>query len=256
MNTQKTLLQLYWDTRDVIAPTLAYSQHLYEQVLDQYVTSETEWLDLGCGHHLLPEGRKKEESDLIGRCKRIIGIDSDMWSLQKHQTISLRARGDITWLPFRDGSFDLVTANMVVEHLDRPADQFAEVSRVLKPGGHFIFHTPNSYGYFSLMRRLVPTSLNVKLAKFLEARGAEDIFPVQYKANTRKEIYELAKAVGFAVVKIKMVVTDAIFSPVPPLMVFELIWIRTLMTEPLKPLRTNIIGILRRGKPQTISSNI
>ena len=246
MNMRRKLLSIYWKTRNVIAPTLVYSQQIYEQVLEQYVTSETDWLDLGCGHHLLPEWREKEERHLVRRCKRIIGIDSDMLSLQKHQTVPLRVRGNITWLPFNDASFDLVTANMVVEHLDNPAGQFAEVNRVLKPGGRFIFHTPNLHGYFSLMRRLVPNWLNKKLAKLVDGTDAEDIFPVQYKANTRKEIDELANAVGFNVVQRRMVVTDAIFSSVPPIMIFELLWIRTLMTEPLKPLRTNIIAILRK----------
>jgi ubiquinone/menaquinone biosynthesis C-methylase UbiE len=247
MDVQRILLQFYWDTRDVITPTLAYSQHLYEQILDKYVMSDTDWLEVGCGHRLLPKEREKEETDLVRRCKQIVGIDADMLSLQKQKTIPLRVRGDVTWLPFADESFELVTANMVVEHLDKPAAQFAEVKRVLKPGGHFIFHTPNSHGYFSLMRRLVPTWLNQKLAKFADGRAAEDIFPVQYKANTRKEIEELAREVGFTEVKVKMVVTDAIFSPIPPVMVFELIWIRALMTEPLKPLRTNIIAIFRKS---------
>jgi ubiquinone/menaquinone biosynthesis C-methylase UbiE len=246
MNVRRPLHSLYCKTRDVIAPTLVYSQYLYEQVLEQYVTPETDWLDLGCGHHILPEWRAEEERHLVRHCRRITGIDSDMRSLQKHKTITQRIRGSITRLPFRDASFDLITADMVVEHLDDPAVQFAEVRRVLKPGGIFIFHTPNSRGYFSLMRRLVPNWLNKKLAKLLDGREIEDVFPVQYKANATKEIYELARAVGLSVVKIKMIVTDATFSVIPPVMLFELIWIRVLMTEPLKPLRTNIIAILKR----------
>ena len=32
-------------------------------------------------------------------------------------------------------TFDLVTANMVVEHLTQPVRQFSEIQRVLRPGG-------------------------------------------------------------------------------------------------------------------------
>jgi len=42
-------------------------------------------------------------------------------------------------LPFENDAFDAVVANFVVHHLARPEVVFAEVSRVLKPGGHFAF---------------------------------------------------------------------------------------------------------------------
>jgi hypothetical protein len=34
----------------------------------------------------------------------------------------------------------------------------------------------------------------------------------------------------------------------PPLVIFELMWIRALMTRPFKGLRTNIIGVLRKRR--------
>jgi SAM-dependent methyltransferase len=42
-------------------------------------------------------------------------------------------------LPFDDGVFDAVVSNYVVHHLARPEVVFREISRVLKPGGHFAF---------------------------------------------------------------------------------------------------------------------
>ncbi|HMF58364.1 MAG TPA: class I SAM-dependent methyltransferase, partial [Pyrinomonadaceae bacterium] len=141
MKMRRAMFGIYWKARDVIAPTLVFSQQIYEQVLGDYVTPETDWLDLGCGWKILPDWREQVERSLVARCKSVVGIDYDMLSLGKHRTISRRVRGDITRLPFCDASFDLVTANMVVEHLDAPAVQFAEVHRILRPGGIFIFHT-------------------------------------------------------------------------------------------------------------------
>jgi SAM-dependent methyltransferase len=41
-------------------------------------------------------------------------------------------------LPFDDGEFDAVTCAVSVDYLTRPLEVFAEVHRVLKPGGAFV----------------------------------------------------------------------------------------------------------------------
>lgn len=45
--------------------------------------------------------------------------------------------------PFADGTFDAVVAMMVIEHLYDPFHAFAEVARVLKPGGAAFVNLPN-----------------------------------------------------------------------------------------------------------------
>ncbi len=236
----------YGGARRLIAPGLQYSQNLYEDVLKEYVIEGTEWLDLGCGHQILPGWRAEAEKRLVEKCRMVVGVDYSLGSLKNHENISLRIRGDITKLPFRDNSFGLVTANMVVEHLDDPATQFQEINRILKPGGIFIFHTPNNLGHATIMARMVPGALKDKLAYILDGRKEEDVFETHYKANTRKEIDDVARRTGFEVLKTKMLVSDAIFAIIPPLAVLELIWIRALMTEPLKRFRTTIISILKK----------
>jgi SAM-dependent methyltransferase len=55
-------------------------------------------------------------------------------------------------LPFADGSFDLVVCNAVLEHLHGIHKHvFAEAHRVLAPGGHIVFTTPN---LASLLKRV------------------------------------------------------------------------------------------------------
>jgi SAM-dependent methyltransferase len=54
--------------------------------------------------------------------------------------------GDITRLPWEDGSFDRVLSGDVIEHLDRPDGErmLREAHRVLRPGGWLVLHTaPN-----------------------------------------------------------------------------------------------------------------
>src|SRR5262249_53460014 len=186
------------------------SQCLYEDILAREAISGITWLDLGCGHQVLPEWRANEEKALL-RDKTIVGIDCDFPSLTRHPNLSLKGCGNIGRLPFRDSSFDLVTANMVVEHLDDPRPQVQENGGILKPGGRFIFHTVNRHGHFALLRRLTPHRLKDRIVRVLDGREAEDVFEVHYKANTRHRIEELSRAAGFRVVKIRMLVTDAVF---------------------------------------------
>lgn len=48
--------------------------------------------------------------------------------------------GNAHELPFVDASFDTVTASLVFCSVDDPARALAEVFRVLRPGGRFLFH--------------------------------------------------------------------------------------------------------------------
>jgi ubiquinone/menaquinone biosynthesis C-methylase UbiE len=46
-------------------------------------------------------------------------------------------------LQFADGSVDLVTVVRVIHHLPDPSAEFAEIARILKPGGYFFFEFAN-----------------------------------------------------------------------------------------------------------------
>lgn len=50
-------------------------------------------------------------------------------------------------LKFKDGSVDLVTVVRVIHHLPDPSAEFAEIARILEPGGYFFFEFAN-YGHF------------------------------------------------------------------------------------------------------------
>src|SRR6478609_10991689 len=59
---------------------------------------------------------------------------------------------DIRWvqgdlnerLPLGDGSFDLIVAAEVIEHLENPRAMCREIFRLLRPGGRFVVSTPNN----------------------------------------------------------------------------------------------------------------
>ncbi len=246
MKSRERLQNVYGLLKRAIVPGLKYSQTVYEDVLNAVIPQRAVWLDVGCGHHMLPPWRLEQERELTGRAEKLVGLDVDLPSLIKHRTISKRVCGVADNLPFEDEFFDAATANMVVEHLDDPRTQFAEINRVLKPGARFTFHTPNERGYFAVARRLLPGKLAKKAAAMLDGRGGEDVFEVHYKANSQEKIERIADETNFEVEQIRFVSSDAVCAIVPPLAVAELVWIRLLMAKSLRRLRTNLIVTLRK----------
>jgi ubiquinone/menaquinone biosynthesis C-methylase UbiE len=243
-----SLYSLYAKIERRITPTLRYSQYFYEDVLREILPAGASWLDLGCGHKVLPIWREKQERDLVGKAGVVVGFDYDSPSLRKHRSINNLVCGEISALPFPDNTFDLVTANMVVEHLDDPQVQFREVQRVLRPGGTFLFHTPNINGYTTVAARMIPEFLKAPLAEVLDGRPAGDVFKTHYRANSESQIQHVALDSGFDVGKIRFIASSAKFAIIVPVAFFELFWIRLLLTRKLRHLRTNLIVTLK--KPQ------
>jgi ubiquinone/menaquinone biosynthesis C-methylase UbiE len=245
---REKLYSLYLFFQDRITPGLRFSQYLYQEVLEEIVHAETEWLDLGCGHQIFPEWRLAQEKAIVARCKRVVGVDEDQPSLLRHRTITNRIHANISNLPFADKSFDLVTANMVVEHLNDPDQQFREIARILRPGGLFIFHTPNDRGYPVRAAKLLPESLKAPLVRLLEGRKSEDLFPTFYRANSISVIRELASRNDFVVERVRLMVNNAVFKMFLPLAILELFWIRLLMSPRLKTHRPYLLAVLKKPR--------
>ena len=55
-------------------------------------------------------------------------------------------------LPFPDASFDLVTMDSVIEHVESPARSISEIARVLRPGGVVFLSWPNKGSLINLWR--------------------------------------------------------------------------------------------------------
>jgi SAM-dependent methyltransferase len=103
----------------------------------------TRLLDLGCGagRHAFEAARRGAEVVALdtdhGELQRVCAVAAAMAEAGEIQAPAsiIAAAGDATRMPLPDGSFDLVIAAEVLEHV--PADQRAinEISRVLRPGG-------------------------------------------------------------------------------------------------------------------------
>jgi ubiquinone/menaquinone biosynthesis C-methylase UbiE len=241
--------QISFQFQRVLTPGLENSQYVYRGVLSRLVNRNVDWLDLGCGHQLLPEwmpGWQEHEAAIINAARQVTGIDLDEAALKRHKHITRKLVGDLHHLPLKENSFDLVTANVVLEHIADPSLLLAEIRRVLRPGGLFLFHTPNLLSYGTLLALLMPQRLKNELALFLQGRKGEDVYPTFYRINTRRRIEDLARRSGFSVTELRMVETSAQTYMLGPLVVIELFLIRAMRWSVCENYRTNIIAILMK----------
>ena len=58
-------------------------------------------------------------------------------------------------LPFDDESVDLVTVVRVIHHLPDPTEEFAEISRILKPGGYLFIEFANYANFKNRVEHVV-----------------------------------------------------------------------------------------------------
>ncbi len=253
-NLRSALFAFYNYAQPLLCPELRNAQFAYKETLESRLSRDTLWLDIGCGRRLLPDwipASEQAQALLVGLPRGIFGIDSNLASLRDNRILKNRVAGDSCGLPFADNSFDLVTANMVVEHVADPDELLREVRRVLKADGIFLFHTPNLRSYATLMATLVPERMKVMLIGFLEGRQEKDVFPALYSMNTPRRIQEVAERNGFRVVELNMTESSAQAVMLGPVVLFELLWIRLLRWRIFRGLRSNIIALLQKNSPST-----
>ena len=243
LSIRRFMLRMYWLVQKAVVPLLKSSQWAYYEKVHRDALGSV-WLDIGCGHNVFGNWMVKEQDDVIRRSRMIVGIDLDFPGLCRHAGIHNRCMADSTILPFRDESFDLVTANMVMEHVSEPAEILLEVRRVLKPGGRFIFHTPNKWGYPIMAARCLPEWLKKVMVKVLEGRSPEDVFPTLYKLNCAGDIYRSASSTGLEVNEIDSVCSGAATAILGPFAIFELLLLRLLQTEAFRKYRNSLVTVL------------
>ncbi|MDG1678948.1 MAG: bifunctional 2-polyprenyl-6-hydroxyphenol methylase/3-demethylubiquinol 3-O-methyltransferase UbiG [Tateyamaria sp.] len=108
----------------------------------------TDWqgksvLDLGCAGGFMAEA-------LAHKGARVSGIDPAQDAIQAAKHHAKTSNLDVTYnvgvgehMPYSDDTFDIVICVDVLEHVRDLSQVLAEVARVLKPGGLFLYDTIN-----------------------------------------------------------------------------------------------------------------
>jgi SAM-dependent methyltransferase len=164
------------------------------QILQQYCAGRI--LEIGAGP-------SNPTSDYLKSLGELHGIDVDSEVLQN---LALQTSAVIVdKFPFPDNAFDSCVSNYVCEHLDDPKEHLEEIWRVLKPGGTYIFRTPNRLHYTAVVSSLTPHSFHLKTANKLRAIDGHDPYPTRYRLNSRAQILRAAQQTGFEVEYLRLV---------------------------------------------------
>jgi len=155
-------------------------------------------LDLGAGAGII------RQMNFRGLAGRVCGIDLDPRILTQNRYLDEALQGSAEVIPYPSDTFDFVIANNVMEHITDPHGVYREVFRVLKPGGRFLFKTPNKWHYMPLIARLTPLWFHQYINR-IRGRSTEDTFPTKYLANSPGQIRDLAQGSGLHVESIDLI---------------------------------------------------
>jgi ubiquinone/menaquinone biosynthesis C-methylase UbiE len=186
----------------------------YKMRVAQLAQPGTQILHAGCGWDKLDVSRP-----FAATC-RVVGVDLDpRVASMFHSEFHL---GSVSELPFDADVFDLILCEYVAEHVDDPAAMFAEMHRVLRPGGRILMLTPSLYSYKTAAAGLTPHQFHLWMGRIRYGRGHEaDMYPTLYRCNTRNRFRQLARQIGLEVVSVDTVTNGPTWFEKMPLL-FEM----------------------------------
>lgn len=172
---------------------LLYFQPLYARMI-KLVTAKAEkqlraginFLDIACGTGEIVAALAKHYPQ-----SHFFGLDIAERALAKARKRTRQFKNiqfiqaDARQLPFKDNSFDFVLISEAFHHFDFPKTLFAQVKRVLKPGGLFLMVDPDKKSWFD-------QPLVKKLISLLEP---------SYRYYTQAELKEFFSAHQFSLVQ-------------------------------------------------------
>ena len=129
-----------------LQPSAVARMKFIRKVVESISTERVAVADLGCGSGMIL-------CDVLMMKPLWTGYGLDISAaainyarrLAVHKGVAGRAdfrTGNISDLPYRDGSLDLVVASEVIEHVPEPEQIIKEMARVLRPGGQLLLTMP------------------------------------------------------------------------------------------------------------------
>ena len=161
-----------------VIPLQRWWQRRRHELVCTWTRGAGKTLDVGCGSSVILQSL----NDAVG-----IDILQNKLRYMRRYDVPL-VRASVLALPVRDASFDCVVCSQVIEHMAYDDTIFAELRRVLRPGGLLVLGTPD---YATIAWRVVEP-----LYGFFAPGGYHDEHITHF---TRARLVALSRAWGFTV---------------------------------------------------------
>lgn len=147
-----------------------WNEHFARYLFAKRLARHKRVLDVACGHGY-------GSAEMAKVAQHVTGIDVSPEAVEA--AAAAFAADNLTFqaasaqsLPFADGSFDLITAFEVIEHLSDWDRLLVEARRLLAPGGQFIVSTPNKLYYAESRKLSGPNPYHLHEFEFAEFESA------------------------------------------------------------------------------------
>jgi 2-polyprenyl-3-methyl-5-hydroxy-6-metoxy-1,4-benzoquinol methylase len=164
-------------------------------------TAPVRALDIGCGNGVSTGKNAQGYLEAVySRADELWGVEPDESKMPTHGLFTRFQHALLEDADLPEDYFDLAYSFMVMEHVADPERFLKAVHRCLKPGGVYLFVTPNGSHYFT---RIAGCMKKLRVDEFvlrvLRGKSVDDYhYPVQYRCNRPGQIEPLAEAAGFA----------------------------------------------------------
>lgn len=156
-------------------------------------------LDIGAGKGI---GRQTSfQSAIAQQCNEMWGVEPDKGVVRTDGVFAQFQHALMETAELPENAFDVAYAFMVMEHVADPAAFLSAVRRCLKPGGVFLFMTPNLRHYFTRSANLLKAmKLDELTLRVLRRQSDLDEYhyPVVYRFNTPSQIDRAAEQSGMS----------------------------------------------------------
>ncbi len=216
----------------------------FHELIRQYAPSDADILELGAGP-------TNKTTAVLASLGTVTGLDIDP-AVRENIHCQQAVVYDGVTIPLETDSFDLVVSNYLCEHIEHPLELTREIFRVLRPGGRYIFRTPNLYHYVSVVAKCTPHWFHHRIANRVRglAEDSHEPYPTYHRMNTRHSCLNMLAEAGLRVEVLRLIECEPSYGMSSRLLFYPFMaWERVLnSTSLLASLRSNILCIARAEK--------